>query len=86
MGYGQVNPLNLTSRPGVEDPLDNLILDSPPETILLNSRRKRDTEMVLRPEAITDHEGRRRNVISSVRNFYFQEILYYFLFQTILYD
>jgi hypothetical protein len=66
MGYGQVNPLNLTSRPGVEDPLDNLILDSPPETILLNSRRKRDTEMVLRPEAITDHEGRRRNVISSV--------------------
>ncbi|XP_059476549.1 integrin alpha-PS1 isoform X2 [Neocloeon triangulifer] len=66
MSYGQVNPLNLTSRPGMEDPMDSLILDSPPERILFDStRRKRDTEMVLRPEAITDKEGRRRSVISS---------------------
>ncbi|XP_065345499.1 integrin alpha-PS1 isoform X2 [Cloeon dipterum] len=65
MGYGQVNPLNLTARAGAEDPFDNLILESPPETILFNSRRKRDTEAVLRPEAITDKEGRRRSVISS---------------------
>ena len=75
MEAGQVNPLNLTSRPGFEEkplealmqPLEEMRQDARTEDEGSRRRRKRDTEMILRPEAYIDKDGRRKNVISSVR-------------------
>lgn len=77
---GQVNPLGLPPRPGLlEVPLDEMIPrvflgkgnsyadqtnstdDLPP-----HRRRKREQEMIVRPEAYTDKEGRKHQVVFMV--------------------
>ena len=77
---GQVNPLDLPPRPGLQEvPLDEMI-----PRVLLNKgssytdqtnstdnfpprgRRKREQEMIVRPEAYTDKEGRKHQVVFMV--------------------
>ncbi|KAL1137846.1 hypothetical protein AAG570_009542 [Ranatra chinensis] len=68
---GQVNPLGLQNRPGFFDsPLESKPTPAPPLNSTTNSpittRRKRDLEMVVRPEQIVDGDGHRHDVVYMV--------------------
>ncbi|XP_049862798.1 integrin alpha-PS1 isoform X1 [Schistocerca gregaria] len=62
----QVNPLGLVQRPGVDEtPLEALIMISDNEAnASASTRRKRDTEMVIRAELQTDKDGRQRQIVT----------------------
>lgn len=73
MKPGQVNPLNLRQRPGLEEaswdeisPRGGNIYSGPSNTTQNSPskiRRKREQEMIVRPEAWTDKEGRKHQVV-----------------------
>ena len=78
--HGQVNPLNLTRRPGVEElPLEALThpagplagtLEPPELTWDLEQpqtrRRRRDVEMVVRAESYVDKDGNKHELVNMV--------------------
>lgn len=64
-----VNPLGLQIRPGTQDMInENEIFDDDTNLPYNKTiRRKRDTEMVIRPEQHIDRDGHKRQVINMVR-------------------
>jgi hypothetical protein len=72
--YNQVNPLNLTRRPGVEElPLEALTLPTRPLSATLEPpeqpqtrRRRRDIEMVVRAESYIDKDGNKHELVNMV--------------------
>lgn len=69
MSSEMVNPLFLQVRPGTQDMLnDSEILDSQPAAPhnMTVRRKKRDTEMVIRPESHIDRDGHKRQVVNMV--------------------
>ena len=78
--HGQVNPLNLTRRTGVEElPLEALTLTARPLAATLappepawdleqphTRRRKRDVEMVVRAESYVDKDGNKHELVNMV--------------------
>jgi hypothetical protein len=80
IAHSQVNPLNLTRRPGVEElPLEALTLPARPLAATLeppeqtwdleqpqNRRRRRDVEMVVRAESYVDKDGNKRELVNMV--------------------
>lgn len=78
--HGQVNPLNLTRRPGVEElPLEALTLPARPTAATLappepawdleqpqTRRRRRDVEMVVRAESYVDKDGNKHELVNMV--------------------
>lgn len=68
---GQVNPLELPPRPGLEETSWEEIAPRGQYSSQMNgtqdipsrSRRKREQEMIVRPEAYTDKEGRKHQVV-----------------------
>lgn len=76
MKDGQVNPLGLDSRPGLDEtPLDEVLSrgsnsysseTNSSDDLLPHRRRRREQEMIVRPEAYTDKEGRKHQVVYMV--------------------
>lgn len=80
IAHSQVNPLNLTRRPGVEElPLEALTLPARPLAATLEPpvptwgleqpqtrRRRRDVEMVVRAESYVDKDGNRHELVNMV--------------------
>lgn len=78
--HGQVNPLNLTRRPGEEElPLEALTLPARPLATTLappeptwdfeqppTRRRRRDVEVVVRAESYVDKDGNKHEIVNMV--------------------
>lgn len=64
-----INPLSLQIRPGTQDIInENEVLQSHPDPPynMTTRRRKRDAEMIIRPEQHIDRDGHKRQVINMV--------------------
>lgn len=80
IAHSQVNPLNLTRRPGVEEPpLEALTLPARPLAATVEPldstweperphtrRRRRDIEMVVRAESYVDKDGNKHELVNMV--------------------